>query len=100
MVTGTIYLASMSTLLIACCYWKRANNWGAVAAIVVGAVIPLTYLVLQKVQATKDLARTIGPNYSGIAAFVAAWLAMIIGSLLKPLFVQPEGVPETAGGEG
>ncbi len=27
--TGTIYLASMSTLLIACCYWKRANNWGA-----------------------------------------------------------------------
>ena len=27
-VTGTIYLASISTLLIACCYWKRANNWG------------------------------------------------------------------------
>ena len=40
-VTGTIYLASMSTLLIACCYWKRANNWGAAAAIVVGAVIPV-----------------------------------------------------------
>ena len=26
-VTGTIYLSSMSTLLIACCYWKPANNW-------------------------------------------------------------------------
>jgi SSS family solute:Na+ symporter len=27
-VTGTIYLSSMSVLLIACCYWKRANSWG------------------------------------------------------------------------
>ena len=27
--TGSIYLSSMSVLLIACCYWKRANNWGA-----------------------------------------------------------------------
>ena len=26
----------MSTLLIAACYWKRANDWGAGAAIVVG----------------------------------------------------------------
>ncbi len=28
-VTGTIYLSSMSVLLIACCYWRRANSWGA-----------------------------------------------------------------------
>ena len=27
-VTGTIYLASMSTLLVACCYWPRANASG------------------------------------------------------------------------
>ena len=99
-VTGSIYLASMSTLLIACCYWKRANNWGAATAIIVGAVIPVTYLVLQKVPATEALAKKIGPNYPGIAAFAAAWVGMIVGSLLKPLFVQPEGVPETAGGEG
>ncbi len=26
-VTGTIYLASMSTLLVASCYWRPANNW-------------------------------------------------------------------------
>ena len=36
-VTGTIYLSSMTTLVIACCYWKRANNWGAAAAIAVGS---------------------------------------------------------------
>ncbi len=26
-ITGSIYLSSMSVLLIACCYWKRANSW-------------------------------------------------------------------------
>ena len=28
------------TLLIACCYWPRANSWGAIGAIVFGALIP------------------------------------------------------------
>jgi len=85
-VTGTIYLASISTLLIACCYWKQANNWGATGAIIVGAVIPLAFLIMQIVPATSAIAQTIGPNYSGAAAYVAAWLAMLTGSLLKPLF--------------
>src|SRR5688500_14311586 len=47
LLTGTVYSASMSTLLIACLYWRRANTTGAGAAIVAGAVVPLTYLVLQ-----------------------------------------------------
>jgi SSS family solute:Na+ symporter len=84
-VTGTIYLASMATLLIACCYWKRANNWGATAAIIVGAAIPIGFLVLQLVPATKEFANErIGPYYSGIAAYFSAGMAMIVGSLLKP----------------
>jgi len=93
-VTGTIYLASISVLLIACCYWKRANNWGAAAAITVSAVIPVTYLVLEQVQSTAELARQIGPYYSGIAAYVLSGLAMVIGSLLKPQPKQPQ--PEQA----
>jgi SSS family solute:Na+ symporter len=84
-ITGTIYLASMSTLLIACCYWKRANSWGAGAAIMVGAAIPVAYLVLEQVPATSEFAKqSIGPYYSGIAAFLSAGAAMVIGSLLKP----------------
>ncbi|HOX37244.1 MAG TPA: sodium:solute symporter family protein [Candidatus Brocadiia bacterium] len=102
-VTGTIYLASMSTLLIACCYWKRANNWGAAGAIIIGAAFPIAYLVLQQVwlepkvnelgiqiiengEAVKIAVvdRIIGPYYSGIAAYVFAGLAMVVGSLLKP----------------
>ena len=83
-VTGTIYLASISVLLIAGCYWKPANSWGAAAAIFVGAAIPITYLVMQKSEGMKEMAKSIGPNYSVIAAFVGAALAMIIGSFLKP----------------
>jgi len=83
-VTGTIYLSSMSVLLIACCYWKRANSWGAGAAIFFGALIPIGFLVMQQVPATQALAEKIGPYYSGIAAYVITALAMVIGSLLKP----------------
>ena len=83
-VTGTIYLSSMSTLLIACCYWKRANNWGATAAIIFGAAIPVAFLVVEQVPATAHIAKAIGPYYSGIATYLIAGAAMIAGSLLKP----------------
>lgn len=83
-VTGTIYLASISTLLIACCYWKRANDWGAAAAIIVGAIVPINFLILEQVPQTKEIARLIGPYLSGLAAYILAALAMIVGSLLKP----------------
>jgi SSS family solute:Na+ symporter len=83
-ITGTIYLASMSSLLIACCYWKRANNWGAAGSIIAGAIIPAAYLVCQQVPATQGIAAKIGPYYSGIAAYIASGGAMVVGSLLKP----------------
>jgi SSS family solute:Na+ symporter len=81
-VTGTIYLASMSTLLIACCYWKSANNWGAAGAIILGAAFPISILILEQLPSTKDFAKANG-NYLGIAAYVVAGIAMIAGSLLK-----------------
>jgi SSS family solute:Na+ symporter len=83
-VTGTIYLASISVLLIACCYWRRANSWGAAASIFVSAVIPVTYLVMEQLPSTAAFARSIGPYYSGIATYVLSGAAMIVGSLLKP----------------
>ncbi len=83
-VTGTIYLSSMSTLLIACCYWKRANDWGAIGAIICGAAFPVGFLILEKVPATAETIKGIGPYYLGIAAYVLAGTAMVVGSLLKP----------------
>ncbi len=90
-VTGTIYLSSMSVLLIACCYWKRANSWGATSAIVVGAVFPVVFLVLEKLPATKPVFGAVkAPYYTGMASYLGAALAMVIGSLLKP--ARREGV--------
>jgi SSS family solute:Na+ symporter len=82
--TGSIYLASMSVLLVACCYWKRANSWGAAGAIFAGALFPVAFLVMSKLESTKDLSTAIGPHLSGILAFAGAAAAMVIGSLLKP----------------
>ncbi len=84
-ITGTIYLSSMSTLLIACCYWKRANSWGAGGAIIVGAVIPVSFLILKQQDATAWLGEAPYSYYTGISAYVGAAAAMIIGSLLKPV---------------
>jgi SSS family solute:Na+ symporter len=83
-VTGTIYLSSISVLLVACCYWRRANNWGATAAIAFGAIIPIAFLVMQQVPSTKQTSEMIGPYYSGIATYLFAGAAMVVGSLLKP----------------
>ena len=80
-VTAAIYLASMSTLLVACCYWRRATPRGAAAAIVVGAAFPIAYLVLQQV--APSVSTGIGPYWSGILAYVGAALAMVVGSLTQ-----------------
>jgi SSS family solute:Na+ symporter len=82
-VTGTIYLSSISVMLIACCYWKNANNWGAMGAIAMGAFFPVTFLIMEQIPATEKLAGDIGPYYSGIATYLFAGLAMVFGSMLK-----------------
>jgi SSS family solute:Na+ symporter len=92
LVTGTIYMASISTMLVACCYWKRANNWGATAAIVVGAVIPIACLVFEQVRKMSPDEVQLWRCYSGIGAFAATALAMVVFSLLKPQSdVSPPG---------
>lgn len=83
-VTGAICFSSISVLLISCCYWRRANSWGAGSAIALGAIFPISFLVMQQVPSTMHIAKSIGPYYSGLAAYVFAALGMIVGSLLKP----------------
>lgn len=83
-VTGTIYLSSISVLLIAACYWKRANHWGAMAAIIVGSIIPVLFLILQELEQTKVFAEQVGPYRSAIATYFLTALAMWVGSVLKP----------------
>lgn len=84
LLSGSVYLSSMSVLLVACCYWKRASAWGAIGAIVGGAAVPIAFLSLEKMASTADIAARIGKDNAGIAAFAAAALGMIIGSLIRP----------------
>ena len=111
--TGSIYLASMSALLIACCYWRRANNWGAIAAIVVGAALPVLALslnlfvkvpvldstgaqILKEGQlVTEGLAKHyVGDDFVNIGTFVVTGLAMVVGSLLKPQQTAGPALPQ------
>ncbi len=107
-VTGNIYLASVFTLLVAGLYWPRATSKGAYAALVLGAVGPLTFLVwnllVVKAQhlglhppATPSAmqewlmhfnqwwpkAKAINPEAAGASSFGLAFAGMIVGSLLS-----------------
>jgi SSS family solute:Na+ symporter len=83
-VTGTICFSGMLSILVGCCYWKRANDWGAMGAMLIGAIFPIAFLILEQVPSTKAFAAWVGPNWSGILSFAAAGAAMVIGSLIKP----------------
>ena len=77
-VTGNIYLASVFALLVAGLYWPRANAIGAYAALILGAVGPLTFLIVNAV-VTKE--HQIAPEVAGASSFALSFLGMIIGSL-------------------
>jgi SSS family solute:Na+ symporter len=83
-ITGTIYLSSMSILMIACCYWKRANSWGAAGSILFGSIIPLTYVFAQQIAPKSLIATALTAEQNGIIAFACSGTAMVVGSLLKP----------------
>ena len=107
-VTGNIYLASVFTLLVAGLYWRRATTKGAYAALVLGAIGPITFLVVnmvvlkaQQVSAQPPeapglvqewllqfnqsfpKAEPIRPELAGASSFALAFLGMLVGSLLS-----------------
>ncbi|MCB1088521.1 MAG: sodium:solute symporter family protein, partial [Verrucomicrobiae bacterium] len=84
LLSGSVYLSSMSVLLIGCCYWKRANSWGAIGAILGGALVPIAFLSMEKMANTAGWAEQFGKDNAGIAAFAAAALGMLVGSFIKP----------------
>ena len=120
-VTGNIYLASVFTLLVAGLYWKRATTKGAYAALVLGAIGPITFLVVNMVvmkaqqlgahsPATPSLvqewllqfgqsfpnAKPIKPELAGASSFALAFLGMIVGSLLSRRSEPEALIPQEA----
>jgi SSS family solute:Na+ symporter len=84
-VTGNIYLASVFTLLVAGLYWRRASSTGAYAALVLGAVGPVLFLVLNLLVAKGQLPPSlqISAEMAGASSFGLAFAGMIVGSLLS-----------------
>jgi len=85
-VTGNIYLASVFTLLVGALYWRGAHRWGAVAAIVLGAIGPITFLIVNGIVKSPrwdiDPSWEIKPEVAGFAAFGLSFAGMFFGSLL------------------
>ena len=84
-VTGTIYLSSISVLLIACCYFKKASALGAAISIIIGALIPASYLFLQDLSFSSAIVKNIGPYRFGVLSFILSALGMFIGSLISKI---------------
>ena len=121
-VTGNIYLASVFTLLVAALYWRRATTKGAYAALVLGAIGPITFLVVNMIvlkcqqlgahpPASPSLvqgwlmhvaqawpnAKPIRPELAGASSFALAFLGMIVGSLLSRPPAESALRPQEAG---
>lgn len=91
-VTGNIYLASVFTLLVAALYWPRATATGAICALVLGAIGPLTFLI---VNARAAAGQQIAAEVAGGASFSLAFIGMVAGSLLTR---GPDAKPRIKGG--
>jgi solute:Na+ symporter, SSS family len=120
-VTGSIYLASVFTLVVAALYWRRATTKGAYAALVLGAIGPITFLVVNMVvmkaaqlgahppavatfaqewllrfsQAFPH-AKPLRPELAGASSFALAFLGMIVGSLLSRPPAESSLTPQEA----
>jgi len=98
-VTGNIYLASVFTLLVGALYWRGSNSWGAISAIILGAIGPITFLIVNGIVKSPrwniDPSWEIPPEIAGFAAFAMSFAGMIIGSLMGRLAKRTTAAQES-----
>lgn len=82
-VTGSIYLSSLSTLLVSALYWKRGTRRGAYCALFLGSACPIGCLVYNQLCQSGVFAAAgrVPDHWAGLASFLLAALGMILGSL-------------------
>ena len=81
--TGAMYTSGALGCVAAGMYWRKANKVGAYASLIMGAIAPVGFLVLEKSRDTLPawLSFIADVNIAGILSFVLAALGMIVGSL-------------------
>lgn len=84
-ITGTMYTAGALGTVTAGLYWKKANDVGAHAALILGALAPASFLILERFSDTLPTWMTFvtNVNIAGFLSFILAALGMIIGSLVS-----------------
>ena len=83
-ITGAMYTAGALGTVAAGIYWKKANNVGAYSALIMGAIAPAGFLLLERSRDTLPtwLNFVTDVNVSGVLSFVLAAAGMYFGSIL------------------
>jgi SSS family solute:Na+ symporter len=83
-VTGAMYTSGALGCIAAGIYWRKANNAGAYTSLIMGALAPAGFLVLEKFRDAVPgwLSFITDVNIAGVLSFVLAALGMVVGSLL------------------
>lgn len=83
-ITGAMYTAGALGCVAAGIYWSRANIVGAYSALVMGAIAPAGFLLLEKSRDSLPnwLTFVTDVNISGVLSFVLAGAGMYFGSIL------------------
>jgi SSS family solute:Na+ symporter len=90
-ITGAMYTAGALGCVAAGVYWPKANSVGAYSALVMGALAPAAFLVLEKSRESLPpaLAFMTDVNVSGLLSFALALTGMVLGSLLTQKVCPP-----------
>ncbi len=96
-VTGAMYTSGALGCVAAGMYWRKANKVGAYASLIMGAVAPAGFLVLEKSRDSLPVWLTFiaDVNIAGILSFVLAALGMIVGSLVSQRTSPPKHLTYT-----
>jgi solute:Na+ symporter, SSS family len=95
-ITGAMYAAGAFGCVVAGLYWKKANIVGAYAALALGAVAPVGFLILNQAKDSlpTGLMFLTDVNISGFLSFFLAAGGMILGSLLTQQSHPPICLPQ------
>jgi SSS family solute:Na+ symporter len=94
-VTGAMYTSGALGCVAAGLYWKRANNTGAYAALLLGALAPAAFLILERSRAylPEWVSFVTDVNVAGLLSFLLAASGMVVGSLLTQRSRPPKELP-------
>ncbi len=90
-ITGAMYTAGALGCVAAGIYWRKANTVGAYCSLIMGALAPAGFLILEKSRGSLPtwLEFITDVNVSGVLSFVLAFAGMVIGSLLTQKTCPP-----------